>query len=58
VFEIAKQAELDSAAKRGRKRARTIAVNVELSSSEDKVLKAECSDSKSDYIIVAGSRTF
>lgn len=58
VLEIARQAELDSAAKRGRKRARTAAIDVELSVGEDEVLEAACSDSESDCIIVAGSKTF
>jgi hypothetical protein len=58
VLEIAKQAELDSAAKRGRNRVRTAAIDVELSVGEDEVLEAACSDSESDCIIVAGSRTF
>jgi hypothetical protein len=58
VFEIAKQAEVNSAAKRGRKRSRTAAIDAELSVGEDEVLEAECSDSESDCIIVAGSRAF
>ena len=58
VFEIAKQAEVNSAAKRGRKRPRTAAVYAELSVGEDEVLEAMCDDSESDCIIVAGSRVF
>ena len=58
VFEIAKQAEVNSAAKRGRKRPRTAAVDAELSVGEDEVLEAMCDDSESDCIIVAGSRVF
>jgi hypothetical protein len=42
VLEIAKQAELDSAAKRGRKRGRTAAIDVKLSAGEDKVLETGC----------------
>jgi len=58
VLEIAKQAELDSAAKRGRKRTRTAAIDLEFSAGEDEVLEAVPIDSESDCIIVAGSRAF
>lgn len=56
AFEIAKQAEVNSGAKRGRKRPRTAAVNAGLSVDEDEVLEAIRGDSESDCIIVAGSR--
>ena len=58
VLEIAKQAELDSAAKRGRKRTRTAAIDLEFSAGEDEVLEAVPVDSESDCIMVAGSRAF
>lgn len=56
VLEIAKQAEEDAATSRGRKRARTAAIDVEVSAGEDEVLEAVHSDSGSDCIMVAGSR--
>jgi hypothetical protein len=57
-LKIAEQAEVNTAASRGRKRARTAAVDVELGAGEDEVLEVVRSDSEPDYIIVAGSRTF
>ena len=58
VFEIAKQAEMNSAAKRSRKKSRTAAIDAELSAGEEEVLEAVCDDPESDRIIVAGSRAF
>ena len=56
VLEIARQAEENAATKRGRSRPRTIAINVEISSNKDEVLKIIRSDSESDCIVVANSR--
>ena len=58
VLEIAKQAEVNSAAKRGRKRSRIAASDAEYSVGEVGVLEAVYDDSESDCIIVAGSRAF
>jgi hypothetical protein len=56
VLGIARQAEENAATKRGRRRPRTTAINVEISGDEDEVLKIVHSDSESDCIIVANSR--
>jgi hypothetical protein len=56
VLEIAKQAEENVATKRGRKRARTTAIDLKISADEDKVLEIKRSDSKSDCIMVANGR--
>ena len=56
VLEIARQAEENAATKRGRKRPRTTAIDVEISGDEDEVLEIVRSDSESDCIIVANSR--
>jgi hypothetical protein len=56
VLEIARQAEGNAVTKRDRNRLRTIAIDVEIISSKDKVLKIVRSDSESDCIIVANSR--
>ena len=55
MLEIARQAEEDVATKRGRKRPRTTAIDVEISGDEDEVLDIMRSDSESDCIIVARS---
>lgn len=56
MLEIARQAEENTATKRGRRRLRTIAINLEISGNEDEVLKIVHSDSESDCIIIANSR--
>jgi hypothetical protein len=56
VLEIARQAEENAATKRGRKRQRTTAIDVEISGDEDEVLEIVRSDSESDCIVVANSK--
>jgi hypothetical protein len=56
VLEIAGQAEEDTATKRGRKRPRTTAIDVEVSGDEDEMLEIMRSDSESNCIIVTNSR--
>lgn len=56
VLEIAREAEENTATKRGRKRPPTTAIDVEISGDEDEVLEIMRSDSESDCIIVANSR--
>jgi hypothetical protein len=56
VLEIARQAEENAATKRGRKRPRTTAIDVEISGDEDEVLEIVRSDSESDCIVVANSK--
>lgn len=55
VLEIARQAEENAATKRGRKRPRTTAIDVEISDDEDEVHGIMRCDSESDSIIVAKS---
>ena len=56
MLEIARQAKENAATKRGRKRPRTTAIDVDVSGDEDEVLEIMRSDSESDCIIVANSR--
>lgn len=51
MLEIAKQAEEDTATKRGWKRTRTTAIHVKISGSEDEVLKIMRSDSEYGYVV-------
>jgi hypothetical protein len=56
VLEIARQAEENAATKRGRRRPRTTAIDVEITGDEDEVLEIVRSNSESDCIIVANSK--
>jgi hypothetical protein len=56
VLGIARRAEVNTTTKRGRKRARTPAIDLEIDDDKDEVLEIMRSDSETDCIIVANSR--
>jgi hypothetical protein len=58
MFGKAKEAEVNSATKRGRKTLRNVSVNAEISGSENEVFEAVFSNSDFDCIIAAGRRAF
>lgn len=58
MFRIAKEAEVNSATKRGRRRLRNVFKNAETSGSENEVCEAVFDNSEFDFMIAAGRRAF